>query len=199
MHRICKHTPIWSCVDCISLDTFFCWECEEALPKHYYLDITNAFEIKLFFPSYAIPFCECRVEQVICFGTVENCENKRSNFAFSLHWNIRSILQEINFPQSKEFCFSGRVKFSVGRCQSHFLSELFVEVLGFTLRQSQSYEWLTEHYNERSFSCDWLAKEDPTHKHDCQWKIPMSYFLTETEQVRMQGVQVPTVILAIRF
>ena len=55
---------------------------------------------------------------MICSGIVEKCGNKRSNFAFSLYWSIRSISQVISFPGSEVFCFSGRVNSSLGRCRA---------------------------------------------------------------------------------
>ena len=42
------------CVCSVSQDSFFCWRGEETVPNNYYLEVTNAFKIKLFFLS--LPF-----------------------------------------------------------------------------------------------------------------------------------------------
>lgn len=141
------------------------------------------FRSSYFFPQSALPSSKCTEEQVICSGTVEKCGNKRSNFAFSLYWSISSILQVINFPGSEVFCFWGRVNASLGRCRAKSFLKWALCRSGLLHIKAESELQVAHGTPQPKQFLMLLSGVEPTQEYDCQWKLPLSYSVSETEPV----------------
>jgi len=85
------------------------------------------------------------------------------------------------------FCFSGRVNSSVGRCRAKPFLKWALGRSGLLHVKADSESQVAHGTLKPKQFLTLLSGVEPTQEHDCQWKLPPSYSLTETEPVCTSG------------